>query len=506
MNLIDRLIEPFSPKTALARQQARMALGVLRSAEPRMTARSYAGAARGERSRGFLSASGASANAEIGPALAYLRNRSRALVRDTAHGARIVDVWASHAIGTGITPAWRDEQVQAVWDRWVSVADAGGLLDFYGLQGLSARGMVESGETVLRLIPVPAGANGDLPPLRVQVMEGDVIDSARDGMISGRRVRLGVALGQWDYREGLYLHPDHPGEGGFSSYTAAASSFHARADVRHLFRPLRPGQVRGVPWLAPVLLAARDLADLVEATLVKANIEACFSGFYTGDDDPVPAGTTSDGTQEIRMEPGTIRRLPAGADLKFAQPTTNTQFDAVALYTLQTIASGAGLTYDQASGDLRRANYSSLRAGKIEFRRLVEQVQWHNIVPMACDPVADAFIHTAILAGLVPDRPESYARDWIMPAVEPIDPKKDLEADILAVRAGRMTPQEFIAGWGRDHRSVTRNFAAFLAEIDALGLSLDIDPRRPANGGQSPATPADPPDPAADQTGDNIDD
>jgi capsid protein len=41
---------------------------------------------------------------------------------------------------------------------------------------------------------------------------------------------------------------------------------------------------------------------------------------------------------------------------------------------LEASAVGTGLTYDQVAGDLTQANYSSLRAGKIEFRRLCEQV------------------------------------------------------------------------------------------------------------------------------------
>ena len=48
---------------------------------------------------------------------------------------------------------------------------------------------------------------------------------------------------------------------------------------------------------------------------------------------------------------------------------------AFARRSLEAAAVGTGLTYDQVAGDLTAANYSSLRAGKIEFRRLCEQVQ-----------------------------------------------------------------------------------------------------------------------------------
>lgn len=492
MNLIDRAIAAVSPRAGLRRAHARMALDRISG----FSSRSYAGAARGERLRGFASARGSSANSEIGPALATLRDRARSLVRNTAHGARIVDVWVAHAVGTGITPVWdtgssrTDRQVTALWDAWVRSADVGGELDFYGLQALVARAAIEGGEALVRFVPVRYETGTNIVPLRLQPLEGDHIDSSRDGSVDGRRVRLGVVLGDWDRREGFYVYRRHPGEALLgSSMVSWLSEYLPRSTVTRVYRPTRIGQVRGVTRFAPIVLTARDYADLVEATLVKANVEACFAGFYSEDAEP-PTSTDAKGNKVMRLEPGTLTRLPAGADIKFAQPTSNSQFDAIAINMLQAMAVGAGLTYDQVAGDLRQANYSSLRAGKIEHRRLVEQDQWHMLVPMLCDPVADQFVEMAVLAGLLRPRAGGYPRKWVMPAIEPIDPKKDLEADISAVRAGRMSPQEFIAAWGRDWRKVLDDFSGFIEELDRRNLSFDIDPRRPLRGAAQGAEPS----------------
>lgn len=491
MNLLDRAIAAVSPQAGLRRAQARRALDRIEG----IASRSYAGAARGERLRGFAAARGASANAEIGPALATLRDRARSLVRNTAHGARIVDVWAAHVVGTGINPVWDtgsdrlDRQVGTLWDDWARASDVAGELDFYGQQALAARSVIEGGEALVRFVPIRLDQGSQIVPLRLQLMEGDHIDSSRDGMIDGRRVRLGVALGEWDRREGLYIFRRHPGEALATSGVSLLSEFLPRASVTRVYRPTRIGQLRGVTRFAPIVLTARDYADLVEATLVKANVEACFAGFYSAEAEP-PSTLDEKGRKVARIEPGMLTELPPGADVKFAQPTSNSQFDAIALNMLQAMAAGAGLTYDQLAGDLRQANYSSLRAGKIEFRRLLEQDQWHMLVPMLCEPVADQFISMAIHAGLLRARGEGYRRKWVMPANEPIDPKKDLEADIASVRAGRMSPQEFIAAWGRDWRKVLDDFAGFLAEIDSRGLAFDIDPRRPLARGGTQAQPS----------------
>lgn len=484
MNLIDRAITLFSPVAGLRRVQARRALD--RISELSLS-RSYAGAARGERLRGFGPMRGSSANAEIGTALSILRDRARSLVRNTSHGARIVDVWTAHVVGTGITPVWNtgsdrlDRQVMALWEEWARRSDVAGELDFLSQQALVARSVIEGGEALIRFVPVRYESGSRIVPLRLQLMEGDHIDTSRDGTIDGRRVRLGVALGEWDQRDGFYVFRQHPGEASVSSTFSLRSEFLPRTSVTRVLRPTRIGQIRGVTRFAPILLTAQDYADLVEATLVKANVEACFAGFYTGEAE-TPSDLDEKGRKVARIEPGMLMKLPLGSDVRFAQPTSNSQFDSIALNMLQAMSVGVGLTYDEIAGDLRQANYSSLRAGKIERRRLVEQDQWHMLVPMLCEPVADQFISTAILAGLLRSRKDGYPRTWVTPANEPIDPKKDLEADIAAVRAGRMSPQEFIASWGRDPRKVLDNFSGFLEELDRRKFSLDIDPRRPLRG------------------------
>lgn len=482
-----------------------------------LLARHYDGALSGPRRQGF-GARGTSANAEIGPALRSLRDRARSMVRNTPHGHAIVDVMVRHVVGSGITPVWNtgsdraDKQVGLLFEEWTNRSDAAGELHFFAQQALLVRAMVEGGEGLLRFVDVRY-AEDQRTPLRLQLLEGDHIDTARDGQdVEGRRTRLGVALGPWDRRLGYWLHETHPGEG-LASWSAEGygSRFVSRDEIVHVYRPLRIGQLRGVTWLAPVLLSAKDLAELMQNTIVKSGVEAAFAGFIVDKGGgPVNMGQAVDaasGDTTMMPEPGTLMRL-RGQDIKFAEPKTSTQFESVSVATLQGMAAGTGHTYDQITGDLRQANYSSLRAGKIEHRRLVEQVQWHDIIPRL-DRVLDRFVDRCLLAGTLRPRNGGYRRDWVPPAVEPIDPKKDLDADIAAARAGRMTPQEFISMWGRDWRKVIADSAAFWKAADQAGVVMDIDPRRPANGGAAPkpATPepSQPTDPSDDPTDDESD-
>ncbi|MCA0275861.1 MAG: phage portal protein [Proteobacteria bacterium] len=485
MNVLDRIIGAVAPVWGVRRIAARQALDFYGE-------RSYAAARNGRRSKSWTGR-GTSANAEIGGSLANLRNRSREFVRDSWAGGRMLDVFTSHAVGTGIIASpntgsdRHDNQAKLVIEEFSENADVEGFLDWPGIQAVTARTLIEGGESVVRHIDISPADAGRTIPFRLQGLEGDLIDTAKDVSSPDLDIRLGVELGKWGRRKGLHLFEDHPGEMRFGS---VRSNLVAWGDLSHVFRPLRFGQVRGVPWFAPILLNAKEVQELIDATLVKARTEACFAGFIkrpSGGMSPLASQSkTAPGGQALtRIEPGMLADIGDG-EVVFANPSSQTAFGEVYIAAMQAMAAGAGITYDQLTGDLRGANFSSLRAGKIEFRRLVEQFQWTCMVPQLIAPVHRKLFDRAILAGRLRDRKEGYRLSFIMPAVEPIDPKKDLEADILAVRSGRISPQEFIAAWGRDWREVVADTASFFDFLDKQrngeGLSFDIDGRKPMKG------------------------
>lgn len=481
-----------APNAAMKRARALHALDV---------STRYAGAMGGRRGASFLG-QGGSANNAIGSHLSALRNRSREMVRDHWAFQRILDVTVAHAVGSGISVIPDngsdrvDRQAASAFNEWADTADATGEGDVHGIAALAVRAALEGGDSVIRFIDLDRNDSRRVK-LALQLWEGDIIDHSRDGVFDNRNSRLGVGLGPVGERTGYWLFPEYPGE----TVTASLSSrFIGRPDVIHLYKTLRPGQVRGVPVFAPILMPARDLADLMEAVIVKAKIEACFTGFVkkAGETSPLDNLKKTENQQRVtEFAPGMIVDLQDGEDITFGNPGGNGRlFEPVHNATLYAMAAGAGITFDQLTGDLRQANYSSLRAGKIEFRRLIEQFQWLTIVPKMMARITDRFSSRAVLANVLRERREGYRWTYVMPANEPIDPRKDLEADIMAVRSGRMSPQEFIAGWGRDWREVIADFGTFMAEIDKAnsgkGIVLDIDPRKTTQSGaaQSVAAPA----------------
>jgi lambda family phage portal protein len=485
MNFLDRAIGFVAPQRAAKRARARLQVEAMTTAK-----RSYDAAKLGRRTSGWI-AGGGSANAETVNVLPILRYRSRELVRNNPYAARAIDILAANTVGTGIRPEAIDPRALALWERWAETTecDAEGQLDFYGIQRLVARTVEESGECLIRLRTRRPEDKLSVP-LQLQVMEPDFLDASKDtsSLANGGTIEGGIEFDAIGRRAAYWLYKAHPGE--LTLRQVESVRVDAR-DVLHVYDKKRPGQNRGVPKLATVAMKLKDLDDYQEAALIRAKIEACMAAFVTkqdsGDINPLaPVSETVAGERIEAFEPGMIEYLNPGESIEFANPTASGGFEPYTLHTLMAIAAGIGITYDQLTGDLRQANYSSLRAGKVEFRRLVEQQQWQIFVPMLCAPIWRRFIADAVLAGAL--RPGLYPAEWSPPRHEPIDPKKDLDADITAIRAGLMTWRQGVARMGFDPSRQLQEIAEINAEADALGVVLDTDPRRMSAGGQAQAT------------------
>jgi capsid protein len=148
MNWLDRAIGVVAPGAGLRRARQRQAMAAL--------ARAYEGAKLGRRTDGWIAA-GTGPNAEIAPALARLRDRSRDLVRNNPYAAKAVQALVSNMVGTGLLPQARAGEAELatladrLWSEFAAAADADGLTDFAGLQALIVRSLVESGEVLVRL-------------------------------------------------------------------------------------------------------------------------------------------------------------------------------------------------------------------------------------------------------------------------------------------------------------------------------------------------------------------
>ena len=476
-NWFDGLVGWIAPEAAVRRARARNVLQVLR--------RGYDGAKTGRMTSGWTTA-GTDANAEIAMASVRLRDRARDLVRNNPFAAKSVMVHASSMIGAGIRPRPKaatqklDDQITALWDAFTENCDADGRTTFYGLQTLMARSMVESGECLLHMVNRPSSF-GMKVPLQLRVLECDHLDSTEDrDLPGGGFIQQGVEFDSFGMRAAYWIYPRHPGsarQGTTKSVRIPAS------DILHLYDRLRPGQNRGVTWFAPALLRMRDLDDYDVSELVRKKMEACFVGFVTNAEPPPSTGGEEESFKQVEdLVPGMLEYLPPGRDIRFGQPASTSGYAEYAQLHNHAVAAGLGLTYELLTGDLSKVNYSSIRAGLIEFRRRVDATQRHVLIPQLCQPVWSRFLATAQAVGLIGNKP--IRLQWTPPRFEAVDPIKDITAEILAVRAGMMSPQQAISRQGYDPDVVTAEFNEMYQIWDMFKIIVDIDARQTTKNGQ----------------------
>jgi len=502
MNLLDKAISVVAPRAALQRVRSRVALELTTGYLERHAQRfRYDGATAGRRAHGWYAAS-TDANVELMGSLIWLRNRSRDLIRNNPYAARAVEELAGNVVGTGIVPKAKtgntaiDKIIDAEWQFFADGCDMPQRLDFYGMQTLTVRTMAESGEAIVRFRPHPADA-GLRVPLQLQMLEADFLDQARTmGLINGH-VMEGVQFDEMGRRVAYWLFSYHPGgvlilnpRGGIVSQPVPADQ------IMHVYRVLRPGQVRGVPWLAPVMMALRDLDDYCDAERVRKKVEACVTAFVQQpegiDGDPLGlAGTDpSSGLQVESFQPGMVEYLKPGQEIKFNNPPPAGGYREYKMTELQGIMAGIGLPYELGTGDMSQVNYSSWRGGMLGFRNTVEAFRWLTLIPLFAMPVWRRFIDTLILQGRIP---QAVANDpkvglrsvqWTAPRFESVDPVKDAEAVLKDVRMGRKTWFEAVLENGYDPTTQIEQIALFNKLVDKFEIILDSDPRNTTLRGQ----------------------
>lgn len=496
---------------------------------PALGRRAYDGASVGARTDGWQ-AIGTSGNAEVGQSLDSLRNRARDLVRNNAWARRAVDALVSNLVGTGLRPIPTtgdkalDRTLIDLWEAWGRACYPLSRLGIYGVQSLIARAFFESGEVLVRRRLRRLDDLGDaLPPLQLQVLEGDHMPlwhgSMFDPTRSTNRIVQGVELDPLDHRVAYWLLPVHPGDGWAvaGGYGTVSPQRVDAVNVLHLLQEARPGQVRGAPWLAPVIMALWDLGGMADAERARSKMAACLAAFVESMDTddgtpPRPDGITGvedeagnlvldmNGDPVEQMHPGLIAYLPPGKKVAINNPSLPSGFDAYQRVGLHEIAAGVGLSYEVLTGDLSQVNFSSIRLGLNEQNRMIRALREQVFVPLAMEPIWQWFCEAGQFAGLLPLDAEAFPCRWSSPRVESVDRKTDAEADLREMRNATRSRRDVIASYGQDPDAVDAEIAQDIENRRRLGIVSDGDPGQVALSGTIQSPRAEPEPPAASPT------
>lgn len=463
MSVLDNFISWYSPSLALKRARNFAALDEIRKFEAGQ---------RGRRTDGW-NATASSAQADTAGVLSTIIGRSRTLAKNNPYAKKAYRVVANNTVGRGIRPApdavgELDQLVKNAWKQFAETnkIDIAGRKNFYQIQKLVMKTVYNSGSAIVRIII----RNDKNNPVQLQVLEPDMIDTAKDGMLDGtRRTVQGIEIDEYDRPVAYWIFRTHPGDTASYNYSSVRVP---ASQVLHIFLEDRPGQVHGVPEGVAAMLKLYDLDGYEDAQLVKQKVSACFTAFVTGDPDAATGSLGSDNVE--RLEPGVIEYLPDGKNVTFANPPSVDNYDAYTKSVLRGVAAGYSVTYEALTGDLTGVNFSSGRMGWLEFQRQISE--WQDmLVVQLCQPVWDLFVKYTRLAG--GQDFSTVSAHWTPPRREMIDPGKETAALKEAVRNGFMSWSDVVRQLGLDPDEV----AAELKKDWANGLIVDSNPSQDVN-------------------------
>lgn len=434
-----------------------------------------------------------SAQQEYAPgALPRIRSAARDLAQNNPYASRAIAVLTQHAVGTGIRASIRgDDEFERAYTSWSNSTDADreGRLTLYGLQNLATRAMFEAGDAliIMREKRTDTGLT-----LTLQVIDPEQLHAGAAPREAGNRVFQGVEV----YPSGQ-IHGYHVR----LRLDDSSAVFIPRRDAVHLLEILYPGQMRGIPRGAQALARAHNVDQFMSTALARAKVEACLTAFVTTDrpDDAggllgEPGDPDSGFLPPERLEPGLIVPLAPGEDVKVAQPPSSGGMADYVKIGLQSVAVAYGVTYDAISGDLEKVNFSSQKAGRLEFNRGIDSLRAHTIFP-AVRRIIDRFREVfEANAGRASDATVTL----VAPGRESVEPLKDAQTLSLDLQMGVKTWAQAVRERGHDPDDQIRELADIAKKFADAGLvfKLSLGPvqitAEPDEGENPDADPDDP--------------
>jgi lambda family phage portal protein len=510
LTLIDRAVAWYNPTKGIARYRARAALAM---------AESYTGGSKTKRSMlGWVTnLIGGSADTDTIPQLPTMRERSRDLIRNSPLATGAISGTGLKVVGRGLRVQSKiDSQVLGLDDdqarQWQQTAerefnfwcglhtsskecDASRYNNFAGLQALAFRSTLESGD-VLSLLPrFKRGKNPYLT--KVQLIEADRVsnkDNRTDGTLdNGHKLSAGVELDVHGAPVNFHILRGHPGQMPFSSkawdVVPAYGAESGRVNVLHLMARGRPGQTRGVPFLAPVIEIFKQLDRYTEAEINAAVISGLFAVFVRTSGEglsPLESATTGKSGDAVQKEwdgslsSGLVVDLQPGEDVTSAgQSRPNTAFDAFVMAIMRQIGAGLNIPYEVLIKQFQ-SSYSASRAALLEAWLFYRQ-QRHWLAANFCQPVYETVIEEAVLLGRIaapgfiedPFIRAAYVRAlWTGDGPGSIDPLREAKAARERMDINLQTLEDEVQGYdGTDYEDKIRQRGREKSLLDEAGLT-----------------------------------
>jgi lambda family phage portal protein len=430
-----------------------------------------------------------------------LRSIARYLDENHDLAIAIFDDLTNKVIGNGLIlePQMRDrrgelvgaqnDQVRAAYREWLEAApETSRTMTYTEGARLAFRTWVRDGEVLIHHIE---GTRADIRhrggvPYSFELLEPDFLpfSAHRPASAGVNRVTHGVEKNAWREPVAYHLLTEHPGDlyAGLGFKTGDLRRVPAD-ELTHLKLTKRLHQTRGITVLHGVLTRLEDIKEYDDSERIAARVASAFTAMITRASDFVGAtveNVNGASRRVLEMAPGMIfdGLLPGESVQTLSSDRPSAQYDAYRQANERSAAGGSGTSRSSIS---RRydGNYSSQRQELVE-----SEVLYGHLRAQFCAgfdrTIYRRFIDMGIASGRISigravDVQTLYDCEIVPPATSWIDPMKEVQADILAIKAKLISRHQVIRRRGLDPIQVDKQISA-----DTLAMDNPAPAKKPS--------------------------
>ena len=239
--------------------------------------------------------------------------------------------------------------------------------------------------------------------------------------------------------------------------------------IIHGFRSIEPGQVRGVPWIAPCLQTIADLREYDQASLDAARQAADFAVLLVTNHPDSQYVEVNESTTIQRRQ---IATVPPGWDAKQIDPKhPTTNYAEYRKEKLRELGRPVNMPLMMTILDSGNHNYSSARFDGQLYNRGVQCLQsWLERIVLR--RVLKRVEREAVLARMIPMTPDRVQYSWTWPVAPHVDPQKEAKAWETLLAIGGASEFDVAASMGRDFETIVAARQRAQQLLDDAGITL----------------------------------
>jgi len=383
--------------------------------------------------------------------LPTLRATSRDKYKNNGFYKGVIQAATDHVVGSGLKskstikykqiPGLTEERakdIEAAFDNYFNswaestICDITAKDNFYSLQRLAYKVYKKDGDSFASLPLTPIG---ERKTIQVNLIGAENIASNVAEFIEGIRVSKNKMPLQYSIAQSD------------NTYKIVSAFSKGKRNILHVFERERAKQVRGIPFLTPVMRDVDAIDQYMRYELTAAKLAAIFFGsIQTAAKEDVFGGggevdlTTGEQQQTVKntVKENSITQLAIGDELKIHQQgRDNPNYDKFIMTSLQKVSSESRIPLEIILAQFV-SSYSASRAAMLQMLKFVNPERM-NFINAFCKPTREQVITWGILQGdlIVPDFFENRAAYlkaiWIGDPMGSVDPVKDVKAHILAI-------------------------------------------------------------------------